>query len=99
MRLMLSALAAKAVVALLCSAMSAQAHDWYPLECCHQFDCAPVDQAVAAGDDLVVTTKIGTAPVPPNMERRQSKDHRVHACIAPRDGKMSVICIFMPPGN
>ena len=23
---------------------TAQAHDWYPLDCCHDQDCAPVDK-------------------------------------------------------
>lgn len=73
---------------------SARAHDWYPIECCHQYDCAPVDKAVTADGVIAVTTKHGTATVPAEMTRRESRDHRMHACI--RDQK--VICVFLPPG-
>ena len=88
----------------------ADAHDWYPMECCHQMDCAPVDhaetvkgqlyagmgyaQSLAPGT-LIVTTRHGTAVVPPDMQRRESKDNQMHACL--RAGK--VICIFLPPSN
>lgn len=86
------------------------AHDWYDMECCSGMDCAPVDSTAfvsespvyqslvpmpASPPQLVVTTKHGTAVVPANMPRRESKDHRMHACI--RGGK--VICIFSPPGS
>ena len=88
------------------------AHDWYPRECCHGMDCAPVEHARvigpainlpgpaanAAGGTLEVTTRHGTAVVPPNMVRRESKDHRMHACLRRSwYGKMTVICIFVPP--
>ena len=46
-------------------------HDWYPLECCHALDCAPVESVEiltpASADGLpamVVTTKSGTVIVP-----------------------------------
>ncbi len=44
---------------------------------------------------LIVTTRHGTASVPPDMARRPSRDGRMHACI--RAGR--VICIFVPPGS
>jgi hypothetical protein len=56
-------------------------HDWYPMECCHQMDCAPVESAdyttaVASGDipQWVVTTRHGSAVVPQNIPLRESKD-------------------------
>lgn len=80
----------------------------YPLECCHNMDCAPVEKAVRSAlyygagvtppqtqtEVLVVTTRHGTAIVPPDMIRRESKDARSHACI--RNGK--ILCYFLPPG-
>lgn len=77
----------------------AGAHDWYPIECCSGFDCAPVDQAeLREGDTLVVTSKHGTGIVPAAMTRRESKDHRMHVCMRQSwDGQMRVICVFLPP--
>src|SRR5262249_53535562 len=54
-------------------ATSGEAHDWYPAECCHAIDCAPVEswafaQTVQSGSlpQISVTTKHGTAIVPQN---------------------------------
>ena len=46
---------------------------------------------------LIVTTKHGTAPVPPNFPRRASKDGEMHACIRSVRDTMKVICLFVPP--
>ncbi len=104
----------KWLLAFLLAATPAAAHDWYPMECCHEMDCAPVDRAetvptpttsdpkggVAADPAaMIVTTKHGTVVVPGNFPRRESKDHRMHACMMPgTGGQMQLICIFMPPG-
>ena len=32
------------LAALLAAATPAAAHDWYPMECCHSMDCAPVEK-------------------------------------------------------
>ena len=32
------------LAALLVAATPAAAHDWYPMECCHSMDCAPVER-------------------------------------------------------
>ena len=47
---------------------------------------------------MLVTTKHGSVVVPANFPRRESKDHRMHACMrqAPSGG-MRLICIFFPP--
>jgi hypothetical protein len=101
--------------ALLVAATPAAAHEWYPMECCHGMDCAPVEkvelltsstianmlstpaQAAPAGG-MLVTTKHGSVIVPANFPRRESKDHRMHACMRPsQGGAMRLICIFMPP--
>jgi hypothetical protein len=101
----------KWLLTFLLAATPAAAHDWYPLECCHEMDCAPVDRTeivptptsdpreTAAGQPaMVVTTKHGSVLVPGNFPRRESKDHRMHACMMPGvGGQMQLICIFMPP--
>jgi hypothetical protein len=94
-------------------ATPAVAHDWYPFECCSGLDCAPVEKAevvrssIYAGlaalpnqsaGDLIVTSRHGSAIVPSDLPRRESKDHRMHVCMRPQSsGQMRVICIFLPP--
>jgi len=86
---------------------SADAHDWYPEECCHTKDCAPVEswaftQKAQTGSlpQLSVTTKNGTAIVPKDIPRRESKDNRMHACMrAGWGGEKRIVCIFLPPGT
>lgn len=88
-----------AVSILIAYSFAARAHSdgamKYPLECCHNYDCAPVIRANRAPNTpiIVVETKFGTATVPPDMKPRESQDHRTHACI--RNG--AVVCIFYPP--
>ena len=96
-------------LAALLAATPAAAHDWYPHECCHNQDCAAVDKiemvpqqtsdgAGSAPPAMAVTTKWGTALVPASFPRRESQDHRMHACMLPDGrGKMRLICLFMPP--
>ena len=105
------------LAALFAAAAPGAAHEWYPLECCHAVDCAPVDKveivalspvsdvltatteaAPSLPGSMLVTTKHGTALVPANFPRRDSKDNRMHACMRPGDGgAMRLICIFLPP--
>lgn len=77
----------------------AAAHDWYPYECCHHMDCAPVDRVDQSGSGgMTVTSRHGTAVVPESMTRRESRDQRMHVCMQPsRGGRMRVICVFIPP--
>jgi hypothetical protein len=98
---------------LLAAATPAAAHDWYPIECCHEMDCAPVDRAemvptpmaddggdpgTVSAPSMSVTTKHGTVIVPGDFPRRESKDHRMHACMVPNSsGQMQLLCLFMPP--
>jgi hypothetical protein len=77
----------------------ASAHDWYPIECCHGMDCAPVERAeLKEGSTLVVTSKHGTGIVPATMPRRESQDNKMHVCMRPTSGgQMRIICVFLPP--
>jgi hypothetical protein len=81
------------------------AHEWYPMECCHGRDCAPVESVETLAPastnglaTLVVTTKYGTAIVPPDFPRRESKDNRMHACMRQgATGRIHLLCFFVPP--
>jgi hypothetical protein len=82
----------------------AKAHEWYPADCCYGGDCAPVDNVtriIPAGSGeqrLVLTSKHGTAVLPPDFPIRESKDYRMHVCMRPSlYGGMGVTCVFMPP--
>jgi hypothetical protein len=82
----------------------AKAHDWYPIECCNSKDCAPVENVTwsmptgAGMQQLVVTSKHGTAIVPTDFPVRESKDGRMHVCIRQNEfGDWDVMCLFMPP--
>ena len=87
------------------AAFPSASHDWYPLECCSGTDCAVVEHvSYARSADaqadlpvLLVTTKHGTASVPPNFPRRASKDGEMHACIRLVRDTMKLICLFVPP--
>jgi hypothetical protein len=64
--------------------LPAVSHDWYPMECCSGTDCAVVEYVTYAyrlATDpalpiLTVTTKHGTAAVPPDFPRKESKTER-----------------------
>lgn len=80
--------------------MPVKAHDWYPMECCHSTDCAPVDKAELLPTlALLLTSKHGTAIVPREFPTRASMDSRMHVCMRPGDnGTMRTVCLFLPPG-
>lgn len=85
---------------LISEAAAAGAHSWYPWECCHEMDCAPVDlvQSAPELDGVIVTSKVGTALVPTSFPKRMSKDSRMHVCLRKdASGAMKVICVFIPP--
>ena len=51
---------------------------------------------------MIVTTKKGTAVVPPDLPRRESKDNRMHACMRAvwlnaAGPTTEVTCFFVPP--
>src|SRR4029453_5146388 len=87
------------LAAVLAAATPAAAHDWYPMECCHSMDCAPVEKAEmiprpgmatpptspaqASLGEMLVTAKHGSVVVPANFPRRESKDPRMHVCMRP----------------
>lgn len=84
-------------------AVAAEAHSWYPQECCSGRDCAPVraiDQTMTKDGVMhwVLTGKHGKAAVPKNFPMRESHDARMHVCMRYDPfGDLKVICIFVPP--
>jgi len=99
------ALVGSASVLTAMAAVPSASHEWYPMECCSGTDCAVVEQVRYASAKngetelpvLIVTTKHGTASVPPDFPRRASKDGAMHACIRPVRDAMKLICLFVPP--
>jgi hypothetical protein len=93
------------IAALGLAASLGSAHEWYPVECCSGHDCAEVEHATydrVPGVDgtlpiLAVTTVHGTALVPQNFPRRESRDGKMHACMLPGRGEMRLVCLFIPP--
>lgn len=78
--------------------LPAEAHDWYPRECCGGWDCAPAERVVSTSGGLWVTTKHGTAFFDAAFATRESKDGRIHACMRPEGGgKFTPLCLFIPP--
>jgi hypothetical protein len=69
----------------------AQAHSWYPLECCSERDCAPLDAR------KVTETEAGylldTGEFIERKKARFSPDEDFHICRFPSGG---VICFFVP---
>lgn len=70
------------VIVLMVIFSPANAHSWYPQDCCSGQDCAEVESAVEHPDGSVtVKTKHGTAKMPKGFKKRPSNDNKDHACI------------------
>lgn len=93
-------MALKWFAAALLIAMPASAHDWYPIECCHGMDCAPVERVDFSTGEMIVTSKNGSVIVQASFTRRESKDNRMHVCMRPgQGGNMRLLCVFLPPAS
>lgn len=86
------------------SVFAADADSWYPLECCPDYDCAPVETLKLAAPtgggtpQLIVASKHGKAIVPQSLPVRESKDGRMHVCMRYDPfGAMEAICLFAAP--
>ena len=80
---------------------NAQAHDWYPYECCGSRDCAPAESVVRREDGSYVVTMRGMTVVVPWWFRpwRNSPDGQVHVCVRQFTGiGPIVLCAFRGPG-
>jgi hypothetical protein len=80
---------------------AARAHDWYPLECCSDRDCAPADTVLRREDgSFLVTARGMSVVIPADYQRwRNSPDGRIHVCIRKlRSGSEYLVCAFRSPG-
>ena len=86
-----------------CGVWTAQAHHWYPRECCGDGDCAVASELVhLAGGRLRITTPQGSVEVPRDFPVQASPDGHAHACLRrgeydDGDSGWMVICLFLPP--
>jgi hypothetical protein len=85
------------IAATLAAALPAEAHSWYPMECCSGQDCREADTVtelpdgsakVQAGDDTIV--------VPRSLKRRMSPDGHYHLCYRKWRDSTVVHCFFEP---
>ena len=86
---------------LLVGQRDADAHDWYPLECCGDHDCAPADNVIQRSDGSLLVTARGMSVVIPKDYPgwKKSPDERIHVCIRKlRSGSEYLICAFRSPG-
>jgi len=77
------------------------AHDWYPVECCTQHDCAPAEPVVRRDDGSYMLTAQGMSVVIPAdyPHWRKSPDGRIHVCLRKlSSGGVSLICAFRGAG-
>ena len=88
-----------AVIAVMVMPSAAVAHEWYPRECCGNFDCAPVERVELLADGSQrLTSRIGTTVVPESFPRGASPDNQMHIRMlrySHLDG-MRPTCLFVP---
>src|SRR5215813_258087 len=88
------------LIGLILMVPAAAAHEWYPRECCHNLDCAPVERAELLPDgSLRLTSRVGTTVVPASFPRQESPDNQMHVCMARFShlDDMRPVCLFVPP--
>lgn len=89
---------ALAAAALVLPALPVLAHSWYPLACCHDFDCSKVDRLEHRGDgSMLMQVGAISVIVPAGFEALPSKDTDAHVCLY-RDGSgaWKPRCVFLP---
>lgn len=82
---------------------AADAHSWYPKECCSDHDCVQADQmTIDHRGDRVVTVGSRRIWVSKYLSPRPSPDSRVHICVREVNGELDgalfamTICLFVP---
>lgn len=88
-------------IGLLALPEAASAHDWYPIECCSERDCAPADIVIRRDDGSYLVTSRGMSVTIPADYRlwRNSPDGQIHVCIRKlRSGSEYLVCAFRGPG-
>lgn len=77
---------------------AAQAHSWYPKECCDDHDCVPADGMTKdARGHWQVSVGRKRIWVPQGFQMRPSKDHRIHICYRVDETNFPMpFCLFVP---
>lgn len=82
----------RAGLLVLALATAAQAHSWYPSECCSDRDCAPVP-ASTVREAPEGFTILPQGDFVPRGKEKFSPDGAYHVCRYPSGG---LICLFVP---
>lgn len=78
----------------------AQAHSWYPYECCFNKDCHEADTVLEMPDGSAqVTVGNDMILVPRSFKRRMSPDFHYHLCYGRLPGQTVVYCFFEPASS
>ena len=82
----------------LLDAPNAQAHLWYPKECCNELDCFRANSVVRQPDgSLRIRAGNKTVIVPPDFEKLPSQDRDAHICVfSDLQGRYHPRCVFLP---
>lgn len=95
-------LALAAVLALSLS-LPADSHSWYPMECCHESDCAPADKVerYEPWKGAWMTSKHGTVWVPDSFEahHRINPDSKEKTYTTPPPTEAQGLHVCMRPGT
>jgi hypothetical protein len=77
--------------------LPAQAHSWYPAECCSGQDCREADMVTELPDGSAkVQVGNDTVVVPRSLKRRISPDGHYHLCYRKWTDSTIVHCFFEP---
>lgn len=91
-----------AFAALIASVIDAEAHSWYPRECCGSFDCVPADSITHEPGGKFVIVGHTRIPIPKDFVPRSSPDGRIHVCFSTSAGELYgeptyvVLCLYLP---
>lgn len=93
-------LPAAVAAALLCAAGGAQAHDWYPPNCCSGHDCRPMasDGVTLSAGGLVIKESGETIPYDSPLVKRTPPEGGglYHRCSVGGAPQGATICIYVP---
>jgi hypothetical protein len=96
-------LATQSIVATFVGSAIAQAHDWYPAECCSGQDCMTATKIeVDRNGWLLVLVGELRVPIPPGFAIRTSPDSHIHICFRESFGDVGLhshlvpMCLFLP---
>ena len=89
-------LGAMATAVMTAAPLPADAHNWYPKDCCGGNDCAPAESVVRRNDGSYEAFARGMSVLIPAEynEWKRSPDGKVHVCVR----EYLLVCAFRGPG-